>query len=390
MRSLGFRLLSLSSWLLFFSAPFTPLATATELSWRASEVVSRPLQLDLDAYPRPRAIFGLHDTPILGGSLDVPTAIEHWQALGVGSVTVLDPRPELLAAAREAGIMVIARVYSGSIYETGDLAGVTRRMVQNGFRYVVPFNEPNMRLECASGQPDPVSFARRWVAAAEVIEREGGYPVLTPLAPVGDYADDRYFAAMLAAIVNLRGAQWLVDIHAVVGVHAYEVPGQDYRSILQRYAQATRDRLGTTLPLLATEAGTPPSDQYSPAAAEASWERSLAIHWELVKRPLPEYVLAVNIWVYSNRAQGGHDVRWESSAWYAQPGTHSFLHIVRDDQTTEYVVQPGDSLASIAKRFGTSPQKLAAANNLSYPTEVLIGDPIIVPGQPPSPNPDLR
>ena len=358
---------------------------ALAADFHAASTVSLSLAAESEwaEYPRPRAVFGLHDTPILGGSADVRTATNHWQALGVGSVTVLDPRPELLAAARRAGIMVVARAYSSSIFDQGDLRGVTKAMVDNGFRYVIPFNEPNLRVECQGREPNPVDFARRWVEAAAIIHRAGGYPVLTPLAPVGDYPDDRYYAEMLTEILRLRSAEWLLSVHAVVGLHAYEVPGQDYRSILQRYAEATRARVGRYLPLMATEAGVPPATGTSLPAAEASWARSLSIRWELSNRPLPEYVLAVNLWVYSNRAQGGHDQRWEGAAWFAQPGVHSFLHVVRDDKTVGYVVEPGDSLASIARRFGTTAEKLAIANNLKTPAEVLIGDTIVVPGEAP-------
>ncbi len=44
-----------------------------------------------------------------------------------------------------------------------------------------------------------------------------------------------------------------------------------------------------------------------------------------------------------------------------------------------YVVRPGDNLETIARRFGTTPQTLAAANNLQNPNIVLIGTTLKLP-----------
>lgn len=46
---------------------------------------------------------------------------------------------------------------------------------------------------------------------------------------------------------------------------------------------------------------------------------------------------------------------------------------------TRYVVQPGDSLTSIAARYGTTVSALSAANHLSSPDLVVIGSRLVVP-----------
>jgi len=47
--------------------------------------------------------------------------------------------------------------------------------------------------------------------------------------------------------------------------------------------------------------------------------------------------------------------------------------------TTTYVVQAGDTLASIAKRFGTTVNQLAQLNNLTDPNIIILGQKLIVP-----------
>jgi LysM repeat protein len=47
--------------------------------------------------------------------------------------------------------------------------------------------------------------------------------------------------------------------------------------------------------------------------------------------------------------------------------------------TSEYVVQPGETLTDIAARFGTTVEALAAANRLVNPSVIHHGDRRLVP-----------
>jgi len=52
---------------------------------------------------------------------------------------------------------------------------------------------------------------------------------------------------------------------------------------------------------------------------------------------------------------------------------------------TTYIIQPGDTLSSIAQRFNTTVAAIAAANNIVNPNWIFAGDTIIIPtdGAPP-------
>lgn len=51
-------------------------------------------------------------------------------------------------------------------------------------------------------------------------------------------------------------------------------------------------------------------------------------------------------------------------------------------QTTNYTVQPGDSLTAIANRFNTTIDALAAANNLTVTTRLVAGQRLVIPVSP--------
>jgi putative chitinase len=43
------------------------------------------------------------------------------------------------------------------------------------------------------------------------------------------------------------------------------------------------------------------------------------------------------------------------------------------------VVQPGDTLSGIAQQFGTTTQAIAAANNITDPTLINVGQTLTIP-----------
>ena len=48
-------------------------------------------------------------------------------------------------------------------------------------------------------------------------------------------------------------------------------------------------------------------------------------------------------------------------------------------QTQTYIVQPGEWIYSIARKFGIDPDALIAANNLQYPYDLSVGQELIIP-----------
>lgn len=62
------------------------------------------------------------------------------------------------------------------------------------------------------------------------------------------------------------------------------------------------------------------------------------------------------------------------------PGNRSDIVVAEDEENPTYIVQPGDSLAGIALRFGVDIDQLIAVNNISDPNALAIGTELILPG----------
>jgi len=54
--------------------------------------------------------------------------------------------------------------------------------------------------------------------------------------------------------------------------------------------------------------------------------------------------------------------------------------VERAKESATYTVQKGDSLASIAKKTGAKPQDIVAANKISDPSLIKVGQTLIIPG----------
>lgn len=57
--------------------------------------------------------------------------------------------------------------------------------------------------------------------------------------------------------------------------------------------------------------------------------------------------------------------------------------VATPSQSTQvYVVQRGDTMYSIARRYGTTVQAIAALNGLQDPTSIYVGQRLLIPGAP--------
>jgi stage VI sporulation protein D len=57
--------------------------------------------------------------------------------------------------------------------------------------------------------------------------------------------------------------------------------------------------------------------------------------------------------------------------------------------TALYVVQAGDTLSAIAERFGVTVDELVAANNLTDPNVLQVGQTLVIPSLLTTPRPSL-
>ena len=77
-----------------------------------------------------------------------------------------------------------------------------------------------------------------------------------------------------------------------------------------------------------------------------------------------------------------------SSTLFVPRASAAVRHAAPLEATVIYVVRAGDTLNSIAARFGVSPGTLARANGISNPNLIYIGQRLVVPGSAaPAPQP---
>lgn len=68
--------------------------------------------------------------------------------------------------------------------------------------------------------------------------------------------------------------------------------------------------------------------------------------------------------------------------WFIYPGQRLIIPAGQAPETEVYVVKPGDTLISIALKYGTTVQALSMANRISNPWLIFVGQRLIIPARP--------
>jgi LysM repeat protein len=80
--------------------------------------------------------------------------------------------------------------------------------------------------------------------------------------------------------------------------------------------------------------------------------------------------------------------------WRVEVGRVLFIPVAAPSAApspvTTYIVQPGDTLYSIARRFGLPLEALASANGIPDPQRIFVGQRLVIPCAPPCPEPIVQ
>lgn len=280
--------------------------------------------LSPETEPKTASIFGLHDTPNVGGSYDIDMAIEDATRLGAKSLLMMDPGPQLIKDTTRAGIGVIGRAYlPGNRFDEERLTNLMRKLTPHIDKPVVqPFNEVNLLKETDDVAVSPQQHAFDFAKASDLIARRGGIALLTPMAPRAPINDILYLERFMNVYLTIKSPDYVAQNNAI-GAHAYVFkPGQNPWEHVQR-VQSVFDRFVPALPVYVTEAGVF-QDLKNPIDEDVVGSETLRI----LETPIPAGldVKSFCFWVLSNFAQRPKDHEekaddelrgFELSAWRA-------------------------------------------------------------------------
>lgn len=208
--------------------------------------------------PKTFDMFGLHDTPNVGGSRDIKVAISDLQTLGAKFLVTLDPSLQLLKDTTAADIAVISRAYlPNNTFDDDYLIRLMRKLKHvTDIPLVQPFNEVNLLQETGGVVKLPEQHIRSdFLQAADLISLLGGRTLLTPLAQEAPVDEYDYLDRMLITLLQNKTPQWIAR-YIALGVHSYIfTPGENPWQRIQRLDSLVVKNVGTHLPIYVTEAG---------------------------------------------------------------------------------------------------------------------------------------
>jgi len=314
--------------------------------------------MKIHEYPRPSRDTGIgvhwFPDPYHYSPEDLATFAPELSALGLSWLAMISDLdqtvPEtFVRGLRELGIEPIVRICPQKVeyLDPDRLRSVCRLYASWGVHYVHVYQDPNMRDRWAQWDPRalPERFMTYLLPCLQVLHSiENLIPVLTPLAPGGDYDDLRFLAWCLDIIMRL-GHAYLFDKLAI-GIQNYGFnksltwgeggperwpcsqpyytpPGcEDHVGfrLFEWYDALVRKRVGRSLPLVCCEngllIGNAEHPDFPPVDAGLHAARTAEICRLTMEGHLPDYLFNNAFWVLA--CDTGHPA--SPDRWYTAAG----------------------------------------------------------------------
>jgi hypothetical protein len=289
-----------------------PLAPARPTS--ALAATSRPMRLD--EFPRPAGDNGrgIHWVPTGSQPKEViDRFVREAREMKITWVTFLNDdsavgtNDYLVQQLVANGIMPVMRVYTpqGRLIQ-GDLGAMVQHYRALGVHYFQLYNEPNNNGENVDGRPNVERYLDQWTAA-QVVVANGGLPGFGALSPGGNMNDLQFLDQALTRLRE-RGQLHLLDrAWFVLHNYSFNRPVEDatdqhgYLSF-RRYDAIIRRHLGRSLPMIGTEGGTHPGNDFDkryPVVDEARQVQLVHDGYGYLENREP-YYFAYSYWIIAN------------------------------------------------------------------------------------------
>jgi hypothetical protein len=247
------------------------------------------------------SIFGMHDTPNIGGSLNPQLAISDIQALGANFILTLEPNNDQLALAYKYQVPVLTRLFLPDNRTNIDhidqvLEGVSKYIPDP---VIIPFNEVNLVSETGGEKISPGGHIKEdFIPSAEQIISWGAIPAITPAAQRADSLS--FTGEMLDELKRQKKGTWIKE-NLVFSLHNYTFyPQQSPILRIQSYDQLVKDRLGFSLPIYITEGGLYQTAENYFSEEEVAYSTLNLLNLTLPTGPKIETYC---LWVLANMAQ---------------------------------------------------------------------------------------
>lgn len=254
---------------------------------------------------------GIHDTPNVGGSLNVDVALKDIAGLNGHSLVAINPSEHLLKGIKAQNLTVIARIYQPGNRFKEDLV---KSEAEKVFNYVEdPIfqtnNEVNLLKETGGVFVSPKAHVEEQFlpAVSTIIKVAERYKrraqiLITPFAQdapvISGLNEEAYFSEVLDRLAPHVSA---LNCDFRLGLHGYVFkPGEDPLEYVQKRVSKARSVLGVNLPINITEAGLhlTADKQFTPEIVADETCR-------ILQTPIPDGLLVdtYNLWVGANFAQ---------------------------------------------------------------------------------------